>query len=424
MRIGKRKQPAATPAQVEQTGRMTHAELKAVFDPDFAAVDILRQLDEAQARKLAGAGSATAASEARRGAVPPPTNRGGKSEEGSDLIRLVLENGVVKELSKRRGWGGSAAFVDWVNFTIGEETISTDDGGCVTDDQVMVAMSHRLFDIFGFGIAAKRGNGANFYKTAWDMGDSWGMVCHGGQRGTILVMINGTGCAAAKEGWEGRLMDFLNKSDRARITRLDLAHDDYTGKTYSVDRADMDHTNGLFNCGGRDPECEYRGNWKRPSGKGRTFNVGNRKNGKFCRVYEKGRQLGDENSEWTRIETEFKSVDRVIPFDALVRPGEYLAAAYPAFAWISERQERIVTTQKVVQAGVDKATKWLRHQCGASLGWLVKLKGVDQVLKDIVRDGDPAWTKIPHFTLSQEAIHTKKREVHAVDLAQTVECWA
>lgn len=51
---------------------------------------------------------------------------------------------------------------------------------------------------------------------------------------------------------------------------------------------------------------------------------------------KKGRQLGDKASEWVRVEAEMKSVNRIIPFDALLRPGEYLAAAYPAFAWINE----------------------------------------------------------------------------------------
>lgn len=403
----------ATPAQVESIGRLSQSELEALA-PDYIA----RQLQGAELR-LSAARSATA------GAVPPPTNRGGKLSETSSTVRICLENGVIKQIPERRGWGGDSAFIDWVNFTIGEETLESgtdspvvrfamvngevsevieDDDGEIplTSEQVMIFMSNRLTRIFGFGITAKRDIGANFYRESWVLGDQWGMVCYGGQRRTILVTLNGSGCAAAKEGWEKRLRDFLENAQRSRITRLDLSHDDYNGKTYSVDRADRDHTDGLFNCGGRDPDCEHRGNWKRPNGKGRTLNVGNRSNGKFCRVYEKGRQLGDANSEWVRIEVEFKSCDRVIPFDALMRPGEYLAASYPAFSWISEKQERIVTTQKTCQANVERAVKWIKHQCGASISAMVDLFGKDEFFQKVCRDGSPAWLKVPNFLLSPE----------------------
>lgn len=384
-----------TPEKAAAFGVMTPDELAKVVRP---SMEVLRRIDEAEQRRLASAAR-------QAGRLPPPSNTGGKSDDGSDdSVRLVLEGGEVKQIPKRRGWGGDAAFVDWLNFTIGEETIVNDDE-IPSPDHVMIAMSNRLINIFGFGITSKREKGANFYRESWVIGDNWGMVCHGGQRHTILVMLSGSGCAAALEGWEKRLVDFLQGADRARLTRVDFAHDDYEGSTYSVDRADADHTSGLFNCGGRHPDCEHRGNWKFPNGKGRTLNVGNRTNGKFCRVYEKGRQLGDSESPWVRIEVEFKSVDRVIPFDCLLRPGEYLAASYPAFSWISAHQERILTTQKTCVANVDRAVKWVRHQCGSTIREMVALFGVSEFLQKVIRpDGLPAWAKVPRFDLSPEPI--------------------
>lgn len=428
----KRNRPSMTPHQVEALGRLSQAELESL-----ASVYMSSELDKAEKRH---AHRPQRSEDGAQGAFPPPTNRGGKSGNGPGLVKLVLENGIIKEVPQRRGWGGDCAFLDWVNFTIGDETITdgsdspairyalvngevtevvegSDAETPITPDQVMIYMSNRLKSIFGFGITAKRELGANFYQESWVIGDGWGMVCYGGQRSTIMVSLSGTGCAAAKEGWEGRLKSFLEKAQRARLTRLDLAHDDYTGETYSVNQADLDHTNGLYNCGGRDPDVEYRGNWKRPNGKGRTFNVGNRSNGKFCRVYEKGRQLGDANSEWVRIEVEFKSCDRVIPFDALIRPGEYLAASYPAFAWINARQERIFTTQKTCAANVDKAVKWIRHQCGASISLLVELFGADSFLEKVKREGNPAWSKVPNFLLSPESITAQKGQGMSLAMA-------
>lgn len=435
----KRSLPQMTPDQIEASGRMSREELQAC-----TGHYITRQLTEAEKRAST---RAQRSEHGAQGACPPPTNRGGKSTDDANYVKLVLDDGVIKEIPKRRGWGGDSAFIDWVNLTIGEETIGSGEDqeitrfdfkngevvevvegkegeSPVTPEQVMICMSNRLHNIFGFGITSKREMGANFYRESWVLGDGWGMVCHGGQRGTIMVTLNGSGCAAAREGWEGRLKAFLEKAQRARLTRVDFAHDDYTGSTYSVDKADQDHTDGLFNCGGRNPDTEYRGNWKNPNGKGRTFTVGNRSNGKFCRVYEKGRQLGDKTSEWVRIEVEFKSCDRVIPFDALTRPGEYLAASYPAFNWISEDQERIFTTTKAACVSVDKAVAWIRHQCGASIGLMVGLFGAEQFLEKVVREGNPSWAKVNNFLNSPPSIHEEKRAALPFDLGASVAAWA
>lgn len=381
-----------------------------------------------------------AASEARRLAVPPPANRGGKSSGGSagDVVTLVLEDGKIKEVPKRRGYGASAAFVDWLNFTVGVETFDAEDctvleGTSLHDDEKLIpltpdeysiAMSRVLKRIFGYGISHQLPYGMHFYESSYQMGDGWGTVSVGGQRETVLVSISGQGLSAAAEGWETRLQEFLEGASRARITRVDLAHDDYAGATYNVDRADQEHTQGLFNCGGRNPRCEYRGDWKNPDGKGRSFYVGNRKNGKFCRVYEKGRELGSPASEWVRVEVEFKSVDRVIPFDVLTAPGEYLAAAYPAFAWIDTHQERIETTARVVQSGVDRAVKVVRHQFGSYIHHLVELFGVDEFLSKVCRnDKVPAFAKVPHFGLAGPSIHEVRYPKPAINLSAAASAW-
>lgn len=420
MRIGKRKQQPLTPDQVHALGRLSLDDLLAKAHADFK-----QQIDDADRRAAESAQRSEHVP--LRGDGPPPTNRGGKSPEAYGTVKLVLEDGVVKEVPKRRGYGGDVAFIDWVNLTIGEESLSVIDNAiardAVSDHQMRCCLSGRLNDIFGFGITAKREKGANFYRESWVIGDDWGMVCHGGQHGTIMITLNGTGCMAAKVGWELRLKTFLESCKRAKLTRVDFARDDYTGQTYTVDRADQDHTDNLFNCGGRNPDCEYRGNWKNPNGKGRTFTIGNRKNGKFCRVYEKGRQLGDKTSNWTRIEVEFKSVDRVIPFDCLLVPGEYLAASYPAFNWINDRQERIHTTQKVVTATVEKAVQWVRHQCGPTIAAMVDIFGVDEFLKKVRREGVAKFTKLPNHHLSPASIHQMPDNSIPVNLHAAALAW-
>lgn len=305
-------------------------------------------------------------SDARKAAAPAG-NTGGNYGD----VQLVTVDGQILEVPKRRGWGGDSAFIDWLNFTVLEDSFMSEDASIYQSaGSVIISCSTALEKIFGYGIAHKRDKGANFYQTSYELEDGAGLVCHGGQRGTVLVSISGKGLALAAEGWERRLFDWLsNEAIQPRITRIDLAHDDYDGKRYSVDQANTDYDANLFRCAGagRNPDIEMRGNWKKPNGKGRTVYVGNRENGKFLRVYEKGRQLGDPNSEWVRVELELKAQDRYIPFDVLLKAGEYLAGSYLALNWIRETQQRIKTIQKSAQITYDSMKEWLHVQCGAAL---------------------------------------------------------
>jgi len=335
------------------------------------------------------------------GKPPPLTNRGGKVE-GIPGPVLRVEDGRVVEITQRRGHGGDAAFIDWVNLTCNESEFYWGGKGVpVTDDQVIAEVSSVCVQLFGFGITHKRDKGANFYSESYDLGDSWGMVCHGGQRNTVLITLNGEGCTAAAPGWEGRLRTWLEGTETGRITRVDVAYDDYQAQHYSVDRAMADYQEGGFALWGREPDCEQRGNWLKPNGKGRTFNVGHRTNGKFARIYEKGRQLGDKSSEWVRVEVEFKSVDRVVPFDILTHAGAYLAASYPALGWISDKQSRIATTRKVAQIKYEACLDWLSKQCGAALWFCAQVEGGAEALLDkIGREVAPRRLVVPDFRFS------------------------
>ena len=387
---------------------LSQGELSAIYS------DVLQSLDLSRSSRnvsiaLASDGDAVGGAAL---ASPPATNRGGKSGERQEVIgaRLVLHDGKVLEIPARRTWGGSSAFIDWVNFTT-DESDYFDPIVAVSDDEVVSLVSAQMESIFGYGITQMRDTGANFYQRSYVLGDGYGMVCHGGQRNTVLVMVSGQGCDAAKEGWQERLFDFLYRcrSGRAKLTRVDLAHDDYDGSRYSVDKADQAYDAGLFNCGGRNPDHEYRGNWKRPNGKGRTLYVGSRKNGKFCRVYEKGRELGDPNSEWCRVEVEFKSVDRELPLEMLLEPGQYLAAAYPALSWISEVQHRILTIQKKLEISYDFMVRCVKTQFGKALWVMLQMeKSAEKVLSMVSREGFPDRLKLPMWQESEQGMHQSK----------------
>lgn len=331
----------------------------------------------------------------------------------------MTDTGKIKLVPKRRGYGGKTAFIDWLNFTVHETTSNfIGYGSGVSDEDVILGFSFKAESIFGFGITSVNPAGRNFYKRSYVLGDNFGLVCHGGQRNTVLFMLTGEGLAAALPGWEKRLHEFLTlQAVQPRITRVDVAHDDHDGSTYSVDQAKAEFEAGFFNCGGRMPDCEQRGNWYRPNGKGRTFYVGKRANGKYGRIYEKGKQLGDENSAWVRLEVEFKSVDRVIPFDVLLNPGEYLAAAYPAFGWIETEQKRIKTIKKSTEISYQAMCDWLLKQCGSALAVVAEIEGGAKQAMDKVGifKKMPARLLIPDIANSPEPLHKRIKEKLSMD---------
>jgi len=338
--------------------------------------------------------------------APPPNNMGGKFENAQPGPILRLEDGRIVEVSQRRGYGGDAAFVDWVNLTCNESEFFWGGNGVpVTDSQVIAEVSSICVQVFGFGVTAKRDRGANFYTSSYELGDGWGMVCHGGQRNTVLIMLSGEGCTAARPGWEGRLREWLAGTETGKLTRVDLAFDDYSGERYSVDKALADYREGQFMTWGREPDCECRGNWEKPNGKGRTFNVGHRTNGKFSRIYEKGRQLGDKSSPWVRVEGELKAVDRIIPLDVLTDAGAYLAAMYPAFGWINERQCRIKTTQQAASIKYSAMLDWLKRQCGAAIWFCAEVEGgIENLFEKIKQERAPRRVVIPNWEFSPASI--------------------
>src|SRR6185436_18889339 len=96
------------------------------------------------------------------------------------------------------------------------------------------------------------------------------------------------------------------------------------------------------------------------AGSGRSFYVGSRQGGKLCRVYEKGKQLGDAESKWTRAEVELHAKDRVIPWDAVTEPVKYLAGSFPFFAFLSLVAERIRTIKRATEISVEAVMAWVK----------------------------------------------------------------
>jgi len=322
------------------------------------------------------------------------------SEEHIGEVSIVMtDSGKTKTLMRRFPVQGEICIIDWVNFSVLEDTFfKTARQTLVTDEQIIEEASRQLEKIFGFGITLKRDRGMNFYRDSWVLGDGMGFVCFGGQRSTMLVTLTGQGCQNALFGWERRLFDFLTKvAIRPSISRIDLAHDDFDGAYLSVDWADSQwDMNGFsFKEGGRPPEIQHVGNWKRPSGKGRTLNIGQRTSSKFCRFYEKGKKEGDKESLWCRCEVEFKNTSMLIPFEVLLSPSQYFCGAYPCFAEFVQVDTplRMEVKRKTAQITVDACIEVTKHQFGKYIRVFRELWGDKKALDLICSEADDYWPK-------------------------------
>ncbi len=320
-------------------------------------------------------------------------------EELGEVALVLTASGKTKTVMVRKPSSSQACIVDWINFTVLEDTFfKTARQVLVTDDQIIEEASRQLEKLFGFGITGKRDCGMNFYRESWLLGDGMGFVCFGGQRSTMLITLSGQGCANAIGGWEKRLYDFLTTvAMRPSISRIDLAHDDIHGDYLSVDWADEQWSAGGFSFkkGGRPPEIQHVGNWKRPSGKGRTLTIGVRKSSKFCRFYEKGKKEGDKASLWCRCEVEFKNSNTIILPEVLLNPTDYFVGAYPCIADFAKTEvpSRMEVKKKTAHITIDACVEVTKHQFGKYIRVFRELWGDKEALDLICNADEDYWPK-------------------------------
>lgn len=308
------------------------------------------------------------------------------------FTHAITVGGKILEIPLRRGQKDSA-FIDAITFTIKKQTIDIVKGICINDIEYIAAYSEILMEIFGFGVSEKLGKGRYFYNAFYRLGgekNDYGTVHIGGQRETILVEITGTGCQAAKQGWEQRLYDFLSQAVRPQITRIDCAHDFFNGE-YTPEQAMIDHNNGLFNRANKRPKSELRGTaWREEDYTGKTFYVGRRNSSKLVRIYEKGRQLGDKDSLWTRFEIEFRNKDCIIPLEILNAPGEFLTGAYPVGEQLFNTPAiSIEASEKKLNISFDSKLMHAKNQVGRmvrflnDIGWTA-----EQIIEALIGEED------------------------------------
>lgn len=306
-------------------------------------------------------------------------------EETGERLRIVTfgegRSKVERHLFPDPSASPGVAIVDALAFSV-----------VPPEDKSYVWVLEQMSQFLDLGNVVPR-RGAFGFRYSAHFGDGAGMLAWGGdsQRGRVYFSLMGQGCSMVTD-WS-RLSTWLQQH-RAVIKRADVAYDDFAGDVVSIAWAVQQYHDDGFNAGGRKPSHSVYGDWLHgeESTKGRTLGIGNRASGKFARIYEKGKQLGDASSPWTRIEVEWRAQDRFIPFDILTRPGHYLAGAYPCLAFLAEEQSTIKTIAKAAQIAFDAAVDNAKRSCGKLVNLLLDVVGGDyvEVVTRLARPGYPS----------------------------------
>jgi phage replication initiation protein len=198
--------------------------------------------------------------------------------------------------------------------------------------------------------------------------------------------LSGTACARVRDWFA--LQAWIAEQFDYKLTRVDLAVDCLEGE-FDVEDARDWYLAGEFNAGGRMPRHSTPGDWLQPK-HGRTLEVGRRENGKMLRAYEKGRQLGDHSSPWTRFEVELRNIDRDLPLDVLIDCDRYFVGAYKCLQRLLDvAGERIPTHQKEGEIVIEKLIEYSRTSYGTLVHTLRGYLSAGDLLDAISRPGTP-----------------------------------
>lgn len=275
--------------------------------------------------------------------------------------------------------------MDWLNFTFVYN---------ILEGSALLDLDEKFRNAFGFGLRVNRYRKHLNYDHSWELGNNFGIFAHGGSSvgGTAFFSISGIGCTATKD-WNA-VYELLNELC-ANITRLDLAHDDFSGDRNIKTALEMYHSGGFNSVHGRPPKPKLIDDFD--TGAGKTLYVGNRKNGKLLRVYEKGKQLGDSNSPWVRWELELHNQSYVIPNVAIIYPGLYLAGAYPSLNWISAEQLHFESIKQTQSISLELLIKSCRNSYGKLLWVMKNVLGYssDEIIEKLAKEGIPSRMNLP-----------------------------
>lgn len=298
----------------------------------------------------------------------PPSARGDWRLRRSGPAQPASTRAVTRVESSQRTTAASK--IDWLNATFDTPPMSVPGLMAFIDGLMDASLSARLDGgLFGFTerhrLTAQLSDGARVEVGAIALGGDT-------QKGRWLLQLNGRGCGLIND-WPSlqQLLEDLG----AEISRVDLAVDFLQGEHTVDDALDLYHE-GAFISRGRNPDLDTQGAWHAEGKKGRTVYIGKLKNGKTLCVYEKGKQLKDLDSDWTRYEVRLGNRDRVIPLDVLTNPDKYFVGAYPALAqMLDAAAEEIPTLREETKTSLAHLAYHLERCYGKTIHQVLSATG-------------------------------------------------
>jgi phage replication initiation protein len=242
----------------------------------------------------------------------------------------------------------------------------------------------------GIRVLRPTGKAHNFYANSCVMLDREGTLCghvaFGGKE-TLSFDLTGAGCRWVKNWHAVRYqLEMLG----ARISRCDVAVDDFEGVLFNVRDMAGRALAGDFGGAGRPPKSRFIDDHGNATGC--TLYVGRKGHKEFC-LYEKGKQLKDVSSPWVRGEQRFygkhfadqgdgaTSIRGGLPYEILTAPMRFWRGAHALLAGMTAHLhlDDVVEALHVVKAKVEATAtamvKWFREQCGPTLNLLFEALG-------------------------------------------------
>lgn len=280
-------------------------------------------------------------------------------------------------------------------------------GGALVDYLTVVFPSEKLEEfrvtdlrlllahVFGFRDEVVNGGIRNkpwhFYRSSAVLLDREnemvGRIGLDGNGDTVCVSLSGAGCRWVKDwAFVATRIERL----KGRISRVDVAFDDYEGDCLDVHAMRERACQGEFAQGGRPPSHRFLSD--EGHGTGSTLYVGGKGHKELC-IYEKGKQLGLKDSPWVRCEVRLYGKHCELSADVLRSPLAYLLGAYDVLQTIIRGVcSRLKTVRKAVETTGEAMRRYLHRQVGPSLNLLVETFGVrwaEWVEEHVVREGHP-----------------------------------
>lgn len=334
---------------------------------------------------------------------------------------VLSDAGLVEKLELSVSTG-NLVIPDWCSFTFvppsswqlsgrcdGSED-ADEMGGRLSDSDILAGLRFTAEQITGFRFSEAR----NINPQGYRAGMQWDSCVVAGFHGAgprVLLTFSGQAFQRGDFSMPRRIFDFLGNESSSRITRIDLAFDDFDGSHFCPYRVFSDWENGLFDYRSVRPKVKIAGDFYRcdPDQRGVTVYIGSE--GKQLCVYEKGKQLGNPDSKHVRAEVRISQNAYSITRDVLLNPTAYFCGAYPYLACRVSNLTGDILLQRfegVVREGsdsVEKVIQVIKHQFGKHLDWLRKnyFASEDELLNAVCRDDG----KLPPVLKKAEMLITR-----------------